>query len=83
MLRFFCFKLDFLSATLRTKVKLLIHFAGHPIVNDPLYNHPVFGEERGRAGRFGRPETELVTELCNLHSADNWEDGEFHILQNR
>jgi len=65
------------------QIRVHLQYLGHPIVNDPLYNHPVFGEERGRAGRFGRPEAELVTELCNLHSADNWEDGEFHLLQNR
>ena len=51
---------------------------GHPIVNDPLYNHPVFGPERGEGGRFGRSEDELINELIKIHNADNWvgEEGE-------
>ena len=29
-------------------------FAGHPILNDQLYNHPVFGPLKGRGGNLGK-----------------------------
>ena len=44
-----------------------IAFPGHPVVNDPLYNHPVFGPARGRGGDFGgKPEDQLVAELLEV-----------------
>ena len=37
------------------------------MVNDPLYNHPVFGPDRGRGGDFGgKPEEQLVAELMEV-----------------
>ena len=37
------------------------------MVNDPLYNHPVFGPARGRGGDFGgKPEDQLVAELLEV-----------------
>ena len=36
-------------------------------MNDPLYNHPVFGPARGRGGDFGgKPEDQLVAELLEV-----------------
>ena len=51
-------------------------------MNDPLYNHPVFGEQRGRAGQFGKSEEQLIADLVKIHNAENWlgEDGEFVSL---
>ena len=45
---------------------------GHPVVNDPLYNHPVFGPEKGRGGNIGKTEAELVSALIEIHNSDNW-----------
>ena len=40
------------------------------MVNDPLYNHPVFGPARGRGGDFGgKPEDQLVAELLEVQLA--------------
>ena len=50
----------------------IICCAGHPVVNDPLYNHPVFGPEKGRGGHIGKTEAELVTALIEIHNSDNW-----------
>ena len=48
-------------------------------MNDPLYNHPVFGPDKGRAGNTGKTEEQLITDLVRIHNAENWlgEDGEF------
>ena len=44
-------------------------FSGHPVVNDPLYNHPVFGPARGRGGDFGgKAEDQLVAELLEVEN---------------
>ena len=42
------------------------------MVNDPLYNHPVFGPEKGRGGNIGKTEAELVSALIEIHNSDNW-----------
>ena len=36
---------------------------GHPVVNDPLYNHPVFGPNKGKGGEIGKIsfDTKIVT----------------------
>ena len=50
----------------------VISSPGHPVVNDPLYNHPVFGPEKGRGGHIGKTEAELVSALIEIHNSDNW-----------
>jgi hypothetical protein len=52
--------------------KLLI-FAGYPVVNDPLYNHEVFGPSKGKGGDIGgKTDEQLVRDLINIHNAENW-----------
>ena len=38
----------------------LIFFSGFPVVNDPLYNHIVFGPEKGKGGRIGKSDEQLI-----------------------
>ena len=45
---------------------------GYPIVNDPLYNHPVFGPEKGKGGLMGKTDEELIAQLISIHNAENW-----------
>lgn len=46
---------------------------GYPVVNDPLYNHVVFGPAKGRNGDLGgKTDEELVRDLINIHNAENW-----------
>lgn len=45
---------------------------GYPIVNDPLYNHPVFGPEKGKGGLIGKTDDQLIQELISIHNAENW-----------
>ena len=45
---------------------------GYPIVNDPLYNHVVFGSEKGKNGNIGKTDEELIRDLISIHNAENW-----------
>ena len=49
------------------------------MVNDPLYNHVVFGPEKGKGGRIGKSDEKLIADLISIHNAENWlgldEDG--------
>lgn len=45
---------------------------GYPVVNDPLYNHEVFGPERGRGGNIGKSDEQLIRDLISIHNAENW-----------
>ena len=49
------------------------------MVNDPLYNHAVFGPEKGKGGRIGKSDEKLIADLISIHNAENWlgldEDG--------
>lgn len=48
-------------------------FKGHPIVNDPLYNHEVFGSAKGRGGDIdGKTDEQLIHDLITIHNAENW-----------
>lgn len=52
---------------------VLITASGYPVVNDPLYNHPVFGPLKGRGGDLGgKTDEELVRDLISIHNAENW-----------
>ena len=42
------------------------------MVNDPLYNHTVFGPEKGKGGNFGKSDEELISDLINIHNAEKW-----------
>lgn len=47
--------------------------AGYPVVNDPLYNHEVFGPSKGKGGDIGgKSDEQLVKDLINIHNAENW-----------
>lgn len=42
-------------------------------MNDPLYNHEVFGPTKGRGGDIGgKTDEQLVRDLINIHNAENW-----------
>lgn len=34
-------------------------------MNDPLYNHAVFGPEKGRGGNIGKTDEQLIHDLVN------------------
>lgn len=54
------------------QIRVHLQYLGYPVVNDPLYNHVVFGPEKGRGGNIGKTDEELVKDLINIHNAENW-----------
>ncbi|XP_050327877.1 pseudouridylate synthase RPUSD2-like [Bactrocera neohumeralis] len=62
------------------QIRVHLQYLGYPIINDPLYNHEVFGPLKGRGGDIGgRTDEELVKDLIHVHNAENWlgVDGDF------
>ena len=49
-----------------------VSLPGYPVVNDPLYNHVVFGPEKGKGGRIGKTDEQLIQDLISIHNAENW-----------
>lgn len=47
-------------------------YTGYPIVNDPLYNHTVFGANKGKGGIKEKTDEELIQDLIKIHNAENW-----------
>ena len=41
-------------------------------MNDPLYNHTVFGPEKGKGGNIGKSDEKLIADLISIHNAENW-----------
>lgn len=55
------------------QIRVHLQYLGYPVVNDPLYNHDVFGPLKGRGGDIGgKTDEELVRDLINIHNAENW-----------
>ncbi|XP_022112342.2 RNA pseudouridylate synthase domain-containing protein 2 isoform X1 [Pieris rapae] len=55
------------------QIRVHLQFLGYPVVNDPLYNHSVFGPLRGKGGDTGgKSDEELVRDLIAIHNAENW-----------
>ena len=41
-------------------------------MNDPLYNHTVFGADKGKGGNIGKSDEKLISDLISIHNAENW-----------
>uniref|UniRef100_A0A1B6MUR0 Pseudouridylate synthase RPUSD2 n=2 Tax=Cicadellinae TaxID=33370 RepID=A0A1B6MUR0_9HEMI len=54
------------------QIRVHLQYLGYPVVNDPLYNHLVFGPEKGRGGNIGKSDDDLIRDLISIHNAENW-----------
>lgn len=54
------------------QIRVHLQYLGFPVLRDPLYNHPVFGPEKGKGGRIGKTDEELINDLIHIHNAENW-----------
>ncbi|CAG7733055.1 unnamed protein product [Allacma fusca] len=54
------------------QIRVHLQYLGYPIVNDPLYNHVVFGPEKGKGGLIGKTDEQLIADLISIHNAENW-----------
>ncbi|XP_074646356.1 uncharacterized protein LOC141902498 [Tubulanus polymorphus] len=56
------------------QIRVHLQYLGYPIVNDPLYNSPVYGPNKGKNGDYNKSEEQLIADILKLHSAENWAD---------
>ena len=49
-----------------------LQYLGFPVLNDPLYNHVVFGPSKGKGGVIGKSDDQLIQDLIAIHNAENW-----------
>nr|XP_022916743.1 uncharacterized protein C18B11.02c-like isoform X2 [Onthophagus taurus] len=55
------------------QIRVHLQYLGYPVVNDPLYNHEVFGPMKGKGGDLGgKTDEQLVRDLIHIHNAENW-----------
>ena len=58
------------------QIRVHLQYLGFPIVNDPLYNHEVFGPQKGKGGNFGKSDEQLIQDLISIHNTENWHGSE-------
>ncbi|XP_059704742.1 pseudouridylate synthase RPUSD2 [Haemorhous mexicanus] len=49
------------------QIRVHLQFLGHPIVNDPIYNMEAWGPHRGKGGKIGKTDEELLRALVEEH----------------
>ena len=54
------------------QIRVHLQYLGFPVMNDPLYNHLVFGPEKGKGGNIGKTDEKLISDLISIHNAENW-----------
>ena len=56
-------------------------------MNDPLYNHTVFGPNKGKGGILSKTDDQLIQDLIKIHNAENWlgmdGDAEYSMFKSR
>lgn len=56
-------------------------------MNDPLYNHTVFGPNKGKGGVVAKTDEQLIQDLIKIHNAENWlgmdGDAEYSMFKGR
>jgi len=54
------------------QIRVHLQYLGYPIINDPLYNHTVFGSGKGKGGVIDKSDDQLIKDLIAIHNAENW-----------
>ncbi|XP_040568039.1 pseudouridylate synthase RPUSD2 isoform X3 [Lepeophtheirus salmonis] len=54
------------------QIRVHLQYLGFPVINDPLYNHVVFGLNKGKGGLIGKSDEQLIQDLIAIHNAENW-----------
>ncbi|XP_069989945.1 pseudouridylate synthase RPUSD2 isoform X2 [Penaeus vannamei] len=69
------------------QIRVHLQYLGYPIVNDPLYNHTVFGPNKGKGGIVAKTDEQLIQDLIKIHNAENWlgmdGDAEYSMFKGR
>eukprot|EP00088_Acartia_fossae_P033673 TRINITY_DN3449_c0_g1_i4.p1 TRINITY_DN3449_c0_g1~~TRINITY_DN3449_c0_g1_i4.p1 ORF type:complete len:635 (+),score=125.16 TRINITY_DN3449_c0_g1_i4:124-2028(+) len=54
------------------QIRVHLQYLGFPISNDPLYNSDIFGPQKGKDGQIGKTKEQLIADLIEKHTIDNW-----------
>lgn len=69
------------------QIRVHLQYLGFPVINDPLYNHTVFGPTKGKGGIVGKTDAQLIQDLIAIHNAENWlgmdGDSELSMFNNK
>lgn len=49
------------------QIRVHLQYLGHPIINDPIYNVDAWGPEKGKSGKIGKTDEQLLEALINEH----------------
>ncbi|NXJ10632.1 RUSD2 protein, partial [Odontophorus gujanensis] len=49
------------------QIRVHLQYLGYPIVNDPIYNMEAWGPEKGKGGKIGKTDEELLKALVEEH----------------
>ncbi|XP_072169444.1 uncharacterized protein [Diadema setosum] len=52
------------------QIRVHLQYLGYPIINDPLYNNPVWGPDKGKGGLQGRTDEQLLKDLIEQHDIE-------------
>ncbi|XP_071502438.1 uncharacterized protein [Diadema antillarum] len=52
------------------QIRVHLQYLGFPIINDPLYNNPVWGPDKGKGGLQGRTDEQLLKDLIEQHDIE-------------
>ncbi|KAL8589918.1 hypothetical protein ACOMHN_024005 [Nucella lapillus] len=65
------------------QIRVHLQYLGHPIVNDPYYNSPAWGPQRGKGGHCDVSFEELCQRIMKEHNVGLWCDGENPLFEQR
>lgn len=55
------------------QIRVHLQYLGHPILNDPIYNHKTaFGPNKGKNGDIGKSKEQLLEDLLKTHNLKKW-----------
>ncbi|CAL1282567.1 unnamed protein product [Larinioides sclopetarius] len=55
------------------QIRVHLQYLGHPIINDPIYNHEhAFGPLKGKNGEMGKSREQLLEDLLKTHNLQKW-----------
>ncbi|CAH8611863.1 unnamed protein product [Dicrocoelium dendriticum] len=58
------------------QIRVHAQFLGHPLVNDPLYNSTVWGDQKGKGAQYDVPADEVVRRISNHRSISAYIENE-------
>lgn len=56
------------------QIRVHLQYLGFPIVNDPLYNHPVWGPNLGKGGVYDKDKEQLIADMLVTFNRENFTD---------